>query len=77
MRSLGLQVFQLDGGIMNFFQALPDPQRDWEGACFVFDKRIALDPRLQETGTAPEAVFDPAHPDEAWRLARARRLDEA
>ena len=81
MRSLGLQVFQLDGGIMNFFQALQNEEgaaeHDWEGECFVFDKRIALDPRLQETGATPEAVFDPTHPDEAWRLARARRLDEA
>ncbi len=81
MRSLGLQVFQLDGGIMNFFQALQNEEgaaeRDWEGECFVFDNRIALDARLQETGTPAEAVFDPAHPDEAWRLNRAQRLDEA
>ncbi|WP_374438203.1 rhodanese-like domain-containing protein [Inhella sp.] len=81
MRSLGLQVFQLDGGIMNFFHALQNEEgaaeRDWEGECFVFDNRIALDARLQETDTAAEAVFDPAHPDEAWRLNRAQRLDEA
>lgn len=77
MRSLGLTVFQLDGGILNHLQSLPDADRDWEGECFVFDKRIALDARLQETGTDAEAVFDPALPDEAWRLARAKRLDEA
>lgn len=76
MRSLGLQVLQLDGGILHFLQTLPDAEHDWEGECFVFDKRVALDARLQETATEAEAVFDPALPDEAWRLARARRLDE-
>lgn len=105
MRSLGLEVFQLEGGILNYLQHaqaddcaggaggavadVGDPVSDagaaatvasaaaWQGECFVFDRRIALDAHLRETGTTPEQVFDPAHPDEAWRLQRARRLDEA
>jgi UPF0176 protein len=77
MRSLGLTVFQLDGGILNHLQSMPDAVLDWEGQCYVFDKRIALDARLQETGTTAADVFDPALPDEAWRLTRAQRLDEA
>lgn len=77
MRSLGLTVFQLDGGILNHLKTLSDAERDWEGECFVFDNRIALDAQLQETDTEASAVFDPSLPDEAWRLARARRLDEA
>jgi len=77
MRSLGLQVKQLDGGILNYCQQLPDAGRDWLGECLVFDRRTALDARLQETATTPEQVYDPALPDEAWRLARARRLDQA
>jgi len=78
MRSLGLEVFQLEGGILNYLQQAPaDEQATWQGECFVFDRRIALDARLHETGTTAEQVFDPAHPDEAWRLQRARRLDEA
>jgi UPF0176 protein len=76
MRSLGLTVFQLDGGILNHLQSMPDAVLDWEGQCYVFDKRIALDARLQETGTTAADVFDPALPDEAWRLTRAQRLDE-
>ena len=76
MRSLGLTVFQLDGGILNHLQTLPDAARDWEGECFVFDNRMALNAQLQETDTEPSAVFDPTLPDEAWRLARAQRLDE-
>ncbi len=75
LRSLGLEVHQLDGGILNYFQQLGDAHLDWQGECFVFDKRIALDTGLRETATTAEQVFDPAHPDEAWRLQRARRLD--
>ena len=76
LRSLGLQVWQLDGGILNYFQHMDDADREWVGECFVFDKRIALDSRLQETGHTAEQVFDASHPDEAWRLQRALRLDE-
>jgi UPF0176 protein len=75
LRSLGLEVLQLDGGILNYFQQLPDAERDWEGECFVFDKRIALDTRLQETASTAEDVFDADDPGEDWRLQRARRLD--
>jgi UPF0176 protein len=77
LRSLGLDVRQLEGGILNYFRQLPDAARDWQGECFVFDNRVALDTQLRETGTTAEQVFDPAHPDEAWRLQRARRLDGA
>lgn len=76
MAAQGLAVYQLDGGILNYFQALPDAERDWQGECFVFDNRIALDTRLEETGTTPEQVFA-GEPDAAWRIARARRLAAA
>ncbi len=75
LRSLGLQVWQLDGGILNYFAQLPDAAQDWQGECFVFDKRVALDTQLQETARTVDQVFDPRHPDEAWRLQRARQLD--
>jgi UPF0176 protein len=77
MAQQGLPVRQLDGGILNFFQSLPDAQRDWQGECFVFDKRIALDTTLQETATTARQVYDPDKPEEAWRLERALRLDTA
>jgi UPF0176 protein len=74
MQAQGLKVAQLDGGILNFLEAFPeDAARDWQGECYVFDKRIAIDAAGRETGTTAEDVFtDPA---DAWRLARARRLD--
>ena len=77
LRSLGLDVRQLDGGILNYFRQVPDADRDWQGECFVFDNRVALDTSLRETGTTAAQVFDATHPDEAWRLQRARRLDES
>ena len=77
MRSLGLDVWQLDGGILGYLQAVGPADTLWQGECFVFDNRIALDARLQETPTRAEDVYDPRHPDEAWRLQRAARLDSA
>ena len=43
-------VLQLDGGILNYFQECGGAH--YEGDCFVFDKRVALDPSLCETGAA-------------------------
>ena len=76
MRDLGLQVRELEGGILNYFQTLPDADRDWQGECFVFDNRVALNTRLQETETTAEQVYA-GEPDGEWRLQRARRLDAA
>lgn len=38
------QVYQLDGGILNYFQKIG--QGHFEGECFVFDERVALDENL-------------------------------
>jgi UPF0176 protein len=77
LRSLGLDVRQLDGGILNYFAQIraEEAHADWLGECFVFDNRVALDSGLRETSATADEVFDAQHPDEAWRLARARRLD--
>lgn len=42
------QIFQLDGGILKYFEECGGEHYD--GDCFVFDQRVALDPNLQETG---------------------------
>ena len=76
MQDLGLAVHELEGGILNYFQAMPDAERDWQGECFVFDNRIALDTHLQQTDTTAEQVYAD-EPDGEWRLARAKRLHEA
>lgn len=41
-------VFQLDGGILRYFEECGGAHYD--GDCFVFDKRVALDSTLRETG---------------------------
>jgi UPF0176 protein len=76
MLEMDLPVYQLEGGVLNYFDKMPDAEKDWQGECFVFDNRIALDTKLQETETTLEDVYA-AEPDGAWRIARARRLDEA
>lgn len=73
MQHMGVPVLQLEGGILNYFAAMPDAQRDWDGECFVFDNRIALDTGLRETATTAEQVYA-GDPDEQWRLQRARQL---
>ena len=75
MLDMGVPVYQLEGGILNYFEKMPDADKDWEGECFVFDNRIALDTHLQETPTTPDDVYG-GEPDWEWRLQRARRLEE-
>jgi UPF0176 protein len=80
MQDLGLQVKQLQGGILNYFKEMPDADKDWHGECFVFDNRIALDTQLRETDTTVEDVYDVAEDgsyDETWRLERAKRLQSS
>ena len=40
-------VFQLEGGILKYFEECGGAHYD--GECFVFDQRVGLDPNLQET----------------------------
>ncbi len=50
MQQAGFQeVYQLDGGILKYFEVCG--QEHYQGECFVFDKRVALDANLQETPT--------------------------
>jgi UPF0176 protein len=41
------KIFQLDGGILKYFEQCGGAHYD--GECFVFDQRVGLDPSLQET----------------------------
>lgn len=50
MQDLGLQVHQLQGGILNYFKEIPDADADFEGECFVFDNRVTLDTGLRDVG---------------------------
>ncbi len=71
--AFGLEVLQLEGGILGYLAASGDAEADWQGECFVFDNRVALDAALQETPTTAADVYA-AEGDEGWRLRRAMRL---
>ena len=76
MDNLDTTVYTLEGGIINYLaqtKELPNAQKDWQGECFVFDNRIALDAKLQETDTSIDDVYDEAR-DGKWRIERAKRL---
>jgi len=50
MRAEGMRnVLQLDGGILNYFEQVGG--YGYDGCCFVFDERIALDAQLQPLQT--------------------------
>ena len=62
-------VYQLDGGILKYFEECGGAH--YEGECFVFDQRVGVDPSLQETGSQlcfacqeplkPEELLDPRY----------------
>ena len=41
---LGLDVYQIDGGILQYFEDVGGDH--YQGDCFVFDYRVAVDPKL-------------------------------
>ncbi len=50
MEQVGFKnVLQLDGGILKYFEECGGAH--YEGECFVFDKRVGVDPALRETDT--------------------------
>lgn len=44
------QIYQLDGGILKYFEECGADH--YEGECFVFDQRVGVDPSLQESDSA-------------------------
>lgn len=44
------EVYQLEGGILKYFEEVGGDHYD--GECFVFDQRVGVDPALRETGSA-------------------------
>ena len=60
---------------MNYLRVKQGAESAWDGACFVFDNRMALDKNLCEQVIAPDVIYNT--PEDAWRLARAKRLADA
>ena len=43
MREAGFrEVYQLEGGILNYLNSVPSEHSSWVGDCFVFDNRVAV-----------------------------------
>ena len=51
MLELGFeQVYHLQGGVLRYLEEIPPQQNRWNGECFVFDTRVAVDRDLAEGG---------------------------
>ena len=40
-------VYQLEGGILKYFESASEEDNRWQGDCFVFDQRVSLDKNLR------------------------------
>lgn len=50
MLELGFpEVYHLKGGILNYLATIPAEQSQWQGECFIFDDRLALDAQLNKS----------------------------
>jgi UPF0176 protein len=43
------EVYHLKGGILKYLEEVPANQSQWEGDCFVFDRRVAVGQDLKES----------------------------
>ncbi|MEH6636001.1 MAG: rhodanese-related sulfurtransferase [Halioglobus sp.] len=42
------EVYHLRGGILKYLEEVPQRESTWEGECFVFDNRVAVDHQLEK-----------------------------
>ncbi len=42
-----LEVYHLEGGILNYLEQVPAAESQWQGDCFVFDERVAVTHNLE------------------------------
>ncbi|MBR9805009.1 rhodanese-related sulfurtransferase [bacterium] len=42
------EVYHLKGGILKYFEEVPEAESLWQGECFVFDNRVAVDQQLNK-----------------------------
>jgi UPF0176 protein len=50
------EVYQLDGGILNYLEVVPGEQSRWRGECVVFDERLTVDQDLRKGAATPCAL---------------------
>lgn len=76
-------VYQLDGGILKYLETVDNEPNLWEGECFVFDQRVALDAQLQpgdylqcHACRRPIPKSDAEHPDYVVGVSCPKCIDE-
>ncbi|QYO66097.1 rhodanese-related sulfurtransferase [Leptolyngbya sp. 7M] len=50
-------VYQLEGGILNYLASVPKEEQLWQGECFVFDERISVDADLQPGSSTDHSFY--------------------
>jgi UPF0176 protein len=49
LKQLGFEeVYHLEGGILKYLEEIPQEDSLWEGECFVFDERVAVNHQLEK-----------------------------
>ena len=69
-------VYHLKGGIIKYLESMPKKESLWEGDCFVFDYRVAVNHDLQPAlwKIDPESNMpEPMNPSEVEKIAERRR----
>jgi UPF0176 protein len=85
MLELGFDdVYHLQGGILNYLSEVPESENQWDGECFVFDTRVAVDRDLAEGGYVqchacrrPLSTEDLASPDYREGVSCPQCVNEA
>ena len=69
-------VYHLKGGILKYLESMPKKESLWEGDCFVFDYRVAVNHDLQPAlwKIDPKSNMpEPMNPSEVEKIAERRR----
>lgn len=85
MLELGFdEVYHLQGGILKYLAETSDAENQWNGECFVFDTRVAVDRDLAEGGYVqchacrrPLSIEDMASPDYREGISCARCISDS
>jgi len=49
------EVYHLEGGILKYLEEVPEEETTWQGDCFVFDNRVAVNHKLEKS------IYDQCH----------------
>jgi UPF0176 protein len=85
MLELGFEeVYHLQGGILNYLTEVGEAENQWNGECFVFDTRVAVDRDLAEGGYVqchacrrPLSIEELASPDYREGISCARCVSDS